>query len=65
MYKRQALERWLLPAYQRVFANVFNGNLDAYDPWNAAHRTEVEEYTVEDVYKRQAAELPSQAVSRL
>ncbi|MFP1496280.1 YbiU family protein [Escherichia coli] len=22
-----ALERWLLPAYQRVFANVFNGNL--------------------------------------
>jgi hypothetical protein len=39
-----ALERWLLPAYQRVFANVFNGKLDEYDPWDAAHRTEVEEY---------------------
>ncbi|KAB8149766.1 DUF1479 domain-containing protein [Raoultella ornithinolytica] len=46
-----ALERWLLPAYQRVFANVFNGNLDAYDPWNAAHRTEVEEYTVDNTTK--------------
>ncbi|MBF9184818.1 DUF1479 family protein, partial [Klebsiella pneumoniae] len=42
-----ALERWLLPAYQQVFANVFNGNIDAYDPWDAAHRTEVEEYTVD------------------
>ena len=29
-----ALERWLLPAYQRVFANVFNGNFDDYDPWD-------------------------------
>ena len=46
-----ALERWLLPAYQRVFANVFNGNLDQYDPWDAAHRTEVEEYTVENTTK--------------
>ena len=34
-----ALERWLLPAYQRVFANVFNGNLDA------------EEYTVDNTTK--------------
>ncbi|MGR4048958.1 DUF1479 domain-containing protein [Kosakonia cowanii] len=46
-----ALERWLLPAYQRVFASVFNGNLDRYDPWDAAHRTEVEEYTVENTTK--------------
>ena len=46
-----ALERWLLPAYQRVFTNVFNGNLDQYDPWDAAHRTEVEEYTVENTTK--------------
>lgn len=46
-----ALERWLQPAYQRVFANVFNGNLDQYDPWDAAHRTEVEEYTVENTTK--------------
>ncbi|MBF0084787.1 DUF1479 family protein, partial [Escherichia coli] len=46
-----ALERWLLPAYQRVFANVFNGNLAQYDPWHAAHRTEVEEYTVDNTTK--------------
>lgn len=46
-----ALERWLLPAYQRVFAHVFHGNTDAYDPWDAAHRTEVEEYTVDNTTK--------------
>ncbi len=46
-----ALERWLLPAYQRVFASVFNGNVEQYDPWNAAHRTEVEEYTVDNTTK--------------
>jgi hypothetical protein len=46
-----ALERWLLPAYQRVFASVFNGKVDAYDPWDAAHRTEVEEYTVDNTTK--------------
>lgn len=46
-----ALERWLLPAYQHVFANVFNGNLAKYDPWHAAHRTEVEEYTVDNTTK--------------
>lgn len=46
-----ALERWLLPAYQRVFASVFNGDIEQYDPWNAAHRTEVEEYTVDNTTK--------------
>lgn len=46
-----ALERWLLPAYQQVFANVFNGNIDAWDPWDAAHRTDVEEYTVDNTTK--------------
>lgn len=46
-----ALERWLLPAYQRVFASVFNGNLADYDPWQAAHRTDVEEYTVDNTTK--------------
>lgn len=39
-----AFERWLLPAYQRVFERVFDGDVDAYDPWDAAHRTEVNEY---------------------
>jgi len=46
-----ALERWLLPAYQQVFARVFDGNVDQYDPWNAAHRTDVEEYTVDNTTK--------------
>ncbi len=39
-----ALERWLLPAYQQVFRHVFAGDVAAYDPWDAAHRTEVHEY---------------------
>ena len=46
-----ALERWLLPAYQKVFASVFSGDIDAYDPWNAAYRTEVNEYDVPDTTK--------------
>lgn len=39
-----SIERWLLPAYQRVFRHVFDGNFAAYDPWDGAHRTEVDEY---------------------
>jgi len=39
-----ALERWLLPAYHRVFRHLFSGHFDAYDPWDAAYRTEVYEY---------------------
>ncbi|AOW95090.1 hypothetical protein BFN03_15810 [Rhodococcus sp. WMMA185] len=39
-----ALERWLLPAYQRVFRHVFNGDFAKYDAWDAAYRTEVNEY---------------------
>jgi hypothetical protein len=39
-----ALERWLLPAYQHVFSKIFTNQFDQYDPWDAAHRTEVNEY---------------------
>jgi Protein of unknown function (DUF1479) len=39
-----SVERWLLPAYQRVFRHVFDGNPEAYDPWDGAHRTEVDEF---------------------
>lgn len=39
-----SLERWLLPAYRKVFRHVFNGDIDKYDPWDPAHRTEVHEY---------------------
>jgi hypothetical protein len=40
-----SVERWLLPAYQRVFRHVFAGHPEAYDPWDGAHRTEVHEFT--------------------
>lgn len=39
-----ALERWVLPAYQNVFRHVFDGRVAEYDPWDAAHRTQVNEY---------------------
>jgi hypothetical protein len=38
-----SIERWLLPAYQRVFRHVF-GRWRDYDPWDAAHRTEIYEF---------------------
>jgi hypothetical protein len=39
-----SIERWLLPAYQRVFRHVFSGRWRDYDAWDAAHRTEVHEF---------------------
>lgn len=39
-----SLERWLLPAYQRVFRHVFDGDIEDYNPWDAAYRTDVFEY---------------------
>jgi Gig2-like len=39
-----SIERWLLPAYQQVFRHVFSGHWGDYDPWDAAHRTEVYEF---------------------
>jgi hypothetical protein len=39
-----SVERWLLPAYQRVFRHVFSGQIDRYDPWDAAYRTDVSEF---------------------
>lgn len=39
-----ALERWLLPAYHKVFRHILNGEFAKYDPWDAAYRTEVHEY---------------------
>lgn len=46
-----ALERWLLPAYQQVFSKIFNNQFAEYDPWDAAHRTEVHEYDVDNTTK--------------
>lgn len=39
-----SVERWLLPAYQRVFRHVYSGNWNDYDPWDGAYRTEVHEF---------------------
>ena len=39
-----SVERWLLPAYQNVFRHVFDGDWRAYDPWDGAYRTDVDEY---------------------
>ncbi|MCC3701596.1 DUF1479 domain-containing protein [Rouxiella badensis] len=46
-----ALERWLLPAYQKVFRKIFTGRFSEYDPWDAAYRTEVNEYEVGNTTK--------------
>ena len=39
-----SLERWLLPAYQKVFRKIFSNRFNEYDPWDAAWRTDVYEY---------------------
>ena len=37
-------ERWCDPVYQKIYGSIFSGDFDAYDPWNAAFRTQVREY---------------------
>ncbi len=39
-----SVERWLVPAYQQVFRHVFSPDPGRYDPWDGAHRTEVDEF---------------------
>ena len=39
-----SIERWTVPAYQDVYRHVYSGDWRRFDPWDAAHRTEVEEY---------------------
>jgi len=46
-----ALERWLLPAYQKVFNKIFTHQFDNYDPWDAAWRPEVNEYYADNTTK--------------
>lgn len=38
-----SVERWLDPAYRQVYRHVFSGDWNAYDPFDGAHRSEVEE----------------------
>ncbi|KQZ83708.1 DUF1479 domain-containing protein [Pseudomonas sp. Root562] len=46
-----ALERWLHPAYLKVFDKIYSNDFKSYDPWDAAHRTEVDEYAYKDTVK--------------
>lgn len=46
-----ALERWLHPAYLKVFDKLYSNDFKSYDPWNAAYRTEVNEYAYKDTVK--------------
>ena len=39
-----SVERWLDPAYQRIYASVFEGNWSNHKPFNAAGRTDTKEY---------------------
>lgn len=37
-------ERWVDPAYQRIYGDIFNGLHTSYDPWKATFRTQTREY---------------------
>ena len=47
-----SIERWIDPAYQQVYREVFGGDLQAYDPFDAYQRTST-------------VEIPSPAVCRM
>ncbi len=38
-------ERWLDPAYQRIYGAVFEGDWQSYDPWKATFRTQTREFS--------------------
>ena len=40
-----SIERWLLPEYQNVFRPIFSGEWRKHDPWDAACRTDIHEFT--------------------
>jgi len=37
-------ERWVDPAFQKIYASIFSGNIQEYDPWKAAYRTQTREF---------------------
>ncbi|MFK8076978.1 MAG: YbiU family protein [Granulosicoccus sp.] len=37
-------ERWVDPAFQKIYQKIFSGQLDQYDPWSAAYRTQTREF---------------------
>jgi hypothetical protein len=38
------LDLWLTRAYQQAFRHLFDGTVEEYDPWDAAHRTDGPQY---------------------
>lgn len=38
-------ERWVDPAYQRIYGPIFEGSWQDYDPWQATFRTQTREYS--------------------
>ena len=38
-------ERWVDPAYQKIYGDIFAGNWQDYDPWKGTYRTQTREYS--------------------
>lgn len=38
------LDLWMTQGYQRAFRHLFDGTIEEYDPWDAAHRTDANQY---------------------
>lgn len=38
------LDLWMTEGYQRTFRHLFDGQVEAYDPWDASYRTEASQY---------------------
>ena len=38
-------ERWLDPAYQKIYGSIFAGNWQDYDPWKATYRSQTREFS--------------------
>ncbi len=38
------LDLWMTKAYQQAFRHLFDGNIEQYDPWDAAYRTAGPQY---------------------
>ena len=38
------LDLWMTEAYQKAFRHLFDGTVEDYDPWDAAHRTSGPQY---------------------
>ena len=39
-----SLDLWMTSAYQEAFRHLFDGSVEQYDPWDAAHRTAGPQY---------------------